>query len=290
VTLGLFEDQISESPAEGRFHQPAIPNIFRFYRHAARRVKHGKPKILLKRLTRFISPLAQDIHRMPDGTTIDTKEQWLDILERAANGYLEGARDPKQTRSRRRQLDLLEAATRVFAREGIAKAKLADIAAEAGMSVSSIYDYYPSKEDLAYEIPIRRLAQFYAEFLEQARSLGTMREHLHLFLSMAADYARRNPDWARLLYLEIWPSVLIEEARVRRAVDDFGRIVVAMVREGSRRGEWSRKIDPYQTATILMGSITHMIITWLLYRRPENLRKATKPMVDQLLKLIDASA
>ena len=66
------------------------------------------------------------------------KEQWLDILERAASGYLEGARDPKQSRSRRRQLDLLEAATRVFAREGIAKAKMADIAAEAGMSVSSI--------------------------------------------------------------------------------------------------------------------------------------------------------
>jgi AcrR family transcriptional regulator len=153
--------------------------------------------------------------------------------------------------------------------------------------VSSIYDYYPSKEDLAYEIPIRRLAQFYAEFLEQAPLLATMRERLHLFLSMATDYARRNPDWARLLYLEIWPSVLIEEARVRRAVDDFGRIVVAMIREGSRRGEWATKVHPYRTATILMGSITHMIITWLLYRRPENLSKATKPMVDQLLLLLD---
>src|SRR3984885_9239225 len=204
---------------------------------------------------------------MLDGATADTKEQWLDILERAAGGYLEGARDPKQSRSRRRQLDLLEAATRVFARDGIAKAKMADIAAEAGMSVSSIYDYYPSKEDLAYEIPIRRLAQFYAEFLEQAQVLATMR--------------------ARLLYLEIWPSVLIEEARVRRAVDDFGRIVVAMIREGSRRGEWHTTLDPYRTATILMGSITHMIITWLLYRRPENLGKATKPMVDQLLRLLD---
>ena len=30
-----------------------------------------------------------------------------------------------------------------------------------------------------------------------------------------------------------------------------------------------------------------MIITWLLYRRPENLSKATKPMVDLLLKLLD---
>ncbi len=225
---------------------------------------------------------------MPDGATADANEPWLDILKRAANGYLEGARDPKQSRSRRRQRDLLEAATRVFARDGIAKAKMADIAAEAGMSASSIYDYYQSKEDLAYEIPIRRLAQFYAEFLQHAPSLDTMRERLHLFLSMATDYARRNPDWARLLYLEIWPSVLIEEARVRRAVDDFARIVVAMVREGSRRGEWSRTLDPYQTATILMGSITHMLITWLLYHRPSNLRKATRPMVDQLLKLVDS--
>jgi hypothetical protein len=140
---------------------------------------------------------------------------------------------------------------------------------------------------MAYEIPIRRLAQFYAEFQAPALSLASMRERLHLFLSMATDYARRNPDWARLLYLEIWPSVLIEEARVRCAVDDFGRIVVAMIREGSRRGEWDAKLDPYRTATILMGSITHMIITWLLYRRPENLSKATKPMVDQLLKLLD---
>lgn len=226
---------------------------------------------------------------MPDDATTAMKERWLEILEQAAIGYLDGARDPKQTRSRRRQLDLLEAATRVFARDGIAKSKMADIAAEAGISVSSIYDYYPSKEDLAYEIPLRRLSQFYADFLERARGLGSMRERLHLFLCMAVDYARRNPDWARLLYLEIWPSVLIEEARVRQALNDFGRIVVSMLREGSRRGEWDAKLDPYQTATILMGSITHMIITWLLYRRPENLSKATKPMVDQLLRLVSMS-
>jgi AcrR family transcriptional regulator len=224
---------------------------------------------------------------MPDAATTPAKERWLEILEQAANYDLEGARDPKQDRSRRRQQGLLEAATRIFARDGIAKAKMADVAAEAGISVSSIYDYYPSKEDLAYAIPLRRLSQFYAEFLAQAPLLTTMRERLHLFLSMATDYAHRNPDWARLLYLEIWPSVLIEEARVRRAVDDFGRIVVAMIREGSQRGEWDAKLDPYRTATILMGSITHMIITWLLYRRPENLNKATRPMVDQLLKLVD---
>jgi hypothetical protein len=65
------------------------------------------------------------------------------------------------------------------------------------------------------------------------------------------------------------------------------RQVLSAIGEGSRRGEWGAKLDPYRTATILMGSITHMIITWLLYRRPENLSKATKPMVAQLLKLVE---
>lgn len=224
---------------------------------------------------------------MDDGAAIQAMPRWIEILTRAAIADPEGSRDLKQDRSRRRQQDLLAAATRIFARDGIAKAKMADVAAEAGIPVSSIYDYYPSKEDLAYAIPIQRLTAFYAEFLAEAPSRPTMRDRLHLFLSMATDYAHRNPDWARLLYLEIWPSVLIEEARVRRAIDDFGRIVVEMIREGSRLGEWDARLDPHRSATILMGSVTHMIITWLLYGRPNNLAQSAGPMVNHLLMLLD---
>ena len=220
---------------------------------------------------------------MPDSIT----DPWLEILGQAAYPLRDGASDPKQQRSRQRKQELLAAATRVFARDGVAKAKMADVAKEAGIAVSSIYDYYPSKEALAYEIPIQRLAQLYAAFLDQARALPTMRERLRLFLTMTADHARENPDWARLLYLEIWPSVLIEEARVRRSVDDFGRIIVAMLREGRRRGEFPSDLDPHRMATILMGSITHMLITWLLYRRPLDLAAATEPMVDTLMRLLD---
>ena len=221
---------------------------------------------------------------MPDSS----QDPWLSLLEGAANAHQNRAPDPKQQRSRLRKQEQLEAATRIFARDGIAKAKMADVAKEAGIAVSSIYDYYPSKEALAYEIPIQRLAQLYSAFLDRAASLLTMRERLHLFLTMTADHARENPDWARLLYLEIWPSVLIQEARVRRSVDDFGRIIVAMLREGSWRGEWDPDLDPHRTATILMGSITHMLITWLLYRRPQDLAAATGPMVDQLMTLLGA--
>ena len=227
---------------------------------------------------------------MPDGVGAVEQAAWIEVLKRAAGGYLDGASDPKQDRSRRRKRELLQAATRVFARDGINNAKMADIAAEAGVPVSSIYDYYAGKQELAYEIPIHWLAQFYAEFLAAAPRQPNMRARLRLFLTMTVAYAQRGPDWARLLYLEIWPSVLIEEARVRQVLDDFGRIIVEMIREGGRLGEWDSGIDPYQMSTILMGSVTHMMITWLLYRRPRKLTEEANAMIEQLLVLLDHGA
>ena len=38
---------------------------------------------------------------------------------------------------------------------------------------------------------------------------------LKLYLWLAADFARRNPEWARVLYLELWPSVLVTQSALR---------------------------------------------------------------------------
>ena len=43
---------------------------------------------------------------------------------------------------------ILAAATRMFARKGVAAATMQDVAAEAGLSVGAIYRYYPGKEQL----------------------------------------------------------------------------------------------------------------------------------------------
>jgi AcrR family transcriptional regulator len=56
-----------------------------------------------------------------------------------------------ERRERHRDADrkaLLEAAERVFARDGLAGASMRDIAAEAGMSVGGVYQFFPGKDDL----------------------------------------------------------------------------------------------------------------------------------------------
>ena len=192
----------------------------------------------------------------------------------------------KQDRSKRREQEILRAAIRIFAREGISRSRIGDIADEAGMPISTIYEYYDSKEELAYAVPAALLARFFEEYAEAVRGKETARERLKLYLWLAADFARRNPEWARVLYLEIWPSVLVAESALRLPFDDYVRIIVYLLRQGEEDGEWARGPDPYETAAILNGSVNQIIITSLLYRRPRNLTAAAASIVERVMSLL----
>lgn len=194
---------------------------------------------------------------------------------------------PKQDRSRARRAEIIGAAERVFAREGIARARIADIAVEAGVPLSSLYDYFGTKEDIAYAVPQTRMSEFFLEFEAQAKALATSRERLHLFVWLTADFARKHQEWARTLYLEVWPSVLISETPVRKTMDDYGRVMLSLMRQGAADGEWPADPRAYETLNIFIGSTNQLIITWLLYRTPANLMKAVNSLASRLLQLLD---
>jgi AcrR family transcriptional regulator len=218
---------------------------------------------------------------------VDDTPPWEAVTDEVVQRWSAADQSAKQDRSRRRQQEILDAAVTVFARDGIARARIADIATHAGVPLSSVYDYYASKEDLAYALPATRMGAFYAEFLDRARRVNTARERLSLYLWLTADFARRNPEWARILYLEIWPSVAVKDVTVQRSIDDFARILVALVRDGKQAGEWISKHDPYQSAAIFIGSVNQLLITWLLYGRPRDLMTAVSALIERLLPLLE---
>jgi AcrR family transcriptional regulator len=209
--------------------------------------------------------------------------EWTAFLTDLARDPMANGEQPKQGRSRKRQQDILHAALRVFARDGISRARLSDIAAEAEVPLSSLYEYYPSKEDIAFAVPNVRFAAFYQEYAAAAPASLSARERLRLYLRLAADFARRNRDWARTLYLEIWPSVLVSDSPARHRVDDYVRVILRLLHEGELRGEWRTDPNPYETAAILNGAVNQTIITWLIYDRPRDLVTSTDNILDRLL-------
>ena len=215
-------------------------------------------------------------------------KEWQDFLDQVLSRWSSNGDERKQSRSRRRQREILRAALRVFARDGILRARIGDVAAESGMPVSSIYEYYGGKEELAYVVPLKLYGQFFREFADGIVEMTTARERIRYYLWLAVDFARRNPDWSRTLYLEIWPSVLVNETEVQHVIDDYARLLIHLLRQGEAQGEWPPMDNVYEIATILNGSISQIIISWLVYRRPKQLMKATDSLLDRLMRLLDA--
>jgi AcrR family transcriptional regulator len=200
------------------------------------------------------------------------------------------ATERKQDRSKRTEQQILNAALRVFSRDGISRSRIADIAAEAGISTSTLYEYYKSKEDLAYDVPLSHLASFFEEYRQAVAGRQSARERLILYLSMSADFAREHAEWGRLFYLEIWPSVFVSETELRHNVDDFARVVLFLVKQGMTEGDFSPRRNAYETTALLMGGVNQIIITWLLYRRPKNLAKAGIEITERVLAMLATEA
>ena len=61
-------------------------------------------------------------------------------------------KSPRQARSTQLVSDILEAAVRVLAREGARRFTTARVADEAGVSVGSLYQYFPNKEAILFRL------------------------------------------------------------------------------------------------------------------------------------------
>lgn len=70
---------------------------------------------------------------------------------------------PKQARSERLVADILEAATRVLARDGAHRFTTARVAEAAGVSVGSLYQYFPNKESILFRLQAEEWQQTAAQ-------------------------------------------------------------------------------------------------------------------------------
>lgn len=219
----------------------------------------------------------------------EQRKLWDELLEEISHRP-KRVTERKQDRSKRTEQQILNAALRVFSRDGISRSRIADIAAEAGISTSTLYEYYKSKEDLAYDVPMSHLAEFFSGYQEAAAQLISAKERLGLYLSMSADYAREHAEWARSFYLELWPSVYVIETELRHSINDFMRVVIFLLREGVNEGWVHPSKNIHETGALVVGGMNQIIITWLLYRRPRNLTKAGTEIAERIIALLEMEA
>ncbi len=105
-------------------------------------------------------------------------------------------KQPKQARSQEMVEILLQATTRILRREGRKHLTTNRVAEVAGVSVGSLYQYFPNKESLLDALRERYNAQFLERTIHTFGALGPLplRESLRAFVRFGIDIHREDPQ------------------------------------------------------------------------------------------------
>jgi len=196
--------------------------------------------------------------------------------------------DPVRPRARRllpteRRAQLLICALRVFARRGLGEARHGEIAKEAGVSVPTVFFYFPTRNELVNAV-LDEVERFYLELAEQVhgRDLPAPQILLQHAITFAAsvdthpDYARVWLDWSTAIRDEVWP----------RYLDFQGKLVQILektIRRGQRTGTVAADVDP-EDAALLGFSAAHMLAQMKFLRRaPEKVERFMRAVVRSVL-------
>ena len=163
---------------------------------------------------------------------------------------------------------ILDAAVRVFARQGFNQCRVSDIADEAGVAYGLVYHYFRSKDEVLDTLFLER----WNVMLDVIRDLDGQelapRDKLYAIASFIVDSYRHDPELMKVIIVE-----------VTRAANSFGQthlekiteayeLIAGIVARAQAEGVFKATVTPRFAAMAFYGVIEQVLSGWIFETLP----------------------
>ena len=190
---------------------------------------------------------------------------------------------------RRRQI--LDAAIRVFARQGFHSCRVSDIADEAGVAYGLVYHYFKSKDQVLNELFTERWSLLLAAIDEVDAGSGTPREKLDGIARFIIDSYRHDPELMKVIIVEVTRAAnsfgRTHLAEIRRAYQGIAKIV----EKGQADGTFRNDVDAQIASMWFYGAIEQLLSGWVFELLPatdEEFDRAREMVVSTMCSGLEA--
>jgi len=165
-----------------------------------------------------------------------------------------------RTKKWQKRYIIIETAASVFSQRGFHGAVIAEIAKLAGIGKGTIYEYFPSKEELFFSVFEWMNNEMEEKALVSIATLGeTAAERLRILNDVFVDAFTGIRDMYGLT-LEFWSAAAASPLRerfretFRHTYAGYRRMVSDIIRDGITRGEFKHTVEPSAVAAALVGT------------------------------------
>jgi AcrR family transcriptional regulator len=199
------------------------------------------------------------------------------------------ARTPHAAAREAFRADLRVAAEAAFAAKGFQATRMQDIARAAGVAVGTLYNYFPSKEDIFEELCAVRSAAFHALVEQTARDLAPI-ERLEALVRASFEYLEQHGALFAV-FVERGGKAEYDIERIGgRATEQgharFLRLLGETMQAGVEAGELRADVPVTTMVAALSGAMNGATYAWLKRRR----RGGLSPIASELMSLFLSGA
>jgi AcrR family transcriptional regulator len=179
---------------------------------------------------------------------------------------------------------IMDAALKIFSRDGYHRATVEAIAELAGVGKGSVYRFFTSKEDLIRILLVERSSQI-LDYVNHVLSIEMdLAEQIQVVIQAWVDFIADNPE----LYLLIQSNIQLQDTNTRDVFFDhlFSRLPLLKERVISLNRDNRIRISDLTFDTIFLGSygfVDWVFYKWLRYGKAYDLRNEVPVITDMLL-------
>jgi TetR/AcrR family fatty acid metabolism transcriptional regulator len=131
---------------------------------------------------------------------------------------------------------ILEAAVKVFARQGFHQSTVAQIAKEAGVADGTIYLYFKNKDDILVQFFNYKTKQVFDRFRAEVDRADSSLDKLSDLIRMHLEEFQRDRDMAIVYQVETHQNSRLAEAQIKEMSQMYRDIISEIVEQGQQEG------------------------------------------------------
>jgi len=179
---------------------------------------------------------------------------------------------------------ILNSAIKIIGEKGFHRAKVKDIANDAGVADGTIYNYFSNKEDILVTIFKVKLEEYVNLAKKELVGIDDPEEKLKTLIKYHFRVMVETPYLANVLQIELRQPIKDLRVKVRRHLKNYFNLIENVIEEGKAKGSFNKDLNVYLAREMYFGTLDEIVSTWIFKGLSWDLNETVDILTPMFLK------